>query len=142
LNQKVVDENEQSTTALSKRIEALSERLSAIEDKLVDATEQVESKSAGDMDGGNNSVLKLREAIKRLKEDVVGMSLTSSFLAHSILAKKIEGRRRVCAAEQRKQKQRRKGASKRNRFGGGKKQEGAVGDGSSDEDDDGLYYDP
>ena len=72
-------------------LEERTEALAALDEKLADLTEALENKTSGDGSGGagaGGGSMALREGIRKLKQDITEMTLTSALIDASLLQKR------------------------------------------------------
>lgn len=80
-------ELEARASKANQKIAEGTESMAVIEEQLSVIQEKLEAKSSGE--GGSGSAMALREAIKKLKEEIVQMSLTTGLLNANLLQKRV-----------------------------------------------------
>ena len=74
-----------------KALEERTEALAALDEKLADLTEAMENKTSGDggsRAGADGGSMALREGIRKLKQDIIDMTLTSALIDANLLQKR------------------------------------------------------
>ena len=79
-----LDEFSSSCNALTKKAEENVENFSEVDSKLEEVTEALSARTDGPENGEASSVMALKQAIKRLKNDVIGFELLIGILSADI----------------------------------------------------------
>lgn len=105
-------------SALTKRVDESSVKLSKAEEQLEDLVDKLNARvgndNGSDGAGGGSSEnmlkLKLKEAIRSVKEEIKGMDLQTGLLGHNLLSKRAkEAHRRALYRSEQRRKQANKG---------------------------------
>ncbi len=107
--------HEKDVAAKNEAVAKLTTELSEVGEKLEEMKEAIESKDSGRSD--TSPVLRVKEALKQIKEEIRNFDLRIGVASHSLLAAKVTtaNRRRLQAAQQSRRR--------RNRDKGGKFQD-------------------
>ena len=76
---------EEKHKIVSDKVLGLSNSLADISEMVDDLSEQVNGKASSNREGGDGGIINLRDAIKALKSEIIGMNTTTGLLSTELL---------------------------------------------------------